>query len=64
VAVIGASGVLYAVWIIAVLLERGCHLELVVTDFGWRKSFYLPRAVPDESYQIELVYINLGRSDA
>jgi len=36
VAVTGASGALYAVRTIAALLERGCHLELVVTDFGRR----------------------------
>jgi len=36
VAVSGASGALYAVRTIAALLEQGCHLDLVVTDFGRR----------------------------
>ena len=36
VGVTGASGALYAARTIAALLERGCHLELVVTDFGRR----------------------------
>jgi 4-hydroxy-3-polyprenylbenzoate decarboxylase len=36
VAVTGASGAVYASRTIAALLERGCHLELVFTDFGRR----------------------------
>jgi 4-hydroxy-3-polyprenylbenzoate decarboxylase len=36
VAVTGASGALYAVRTMAALLERGCHLELVVSDYGRR----------------------------
>ena len=36
VAVTGASGALYAVRTIAALLEQGCHLELVFSDFGRR----------------------------
>jgi 4-hydroxy-3-polyprenylbenzoate decarboxylase len=36
VAVTGASGALYAVRTIAALLERDCHLELVVSDYGRR----------------------------
>lgn len=36
VGVTGASGAIYAVRTIAALLERGCHLEIVVTDFGRR----------------------------
>ena len=36
VAVTGASGAVYAVRTIAALLERGCHLEVVFTDFGRR----------------------------
>lgn len=36
VGVTGASGALYATRTIAALLERGCHLELVFTDFGRR----------------------------
>lgn len=36
VGVTGASGALYAVRTIAALLERGCHLELVVSDYGRR----------------------------
>jgi len=36
VGVTGASGALYAVRTIAALLERGCHLELVFSDFGRR----------------------------
>jgi flavin prenyltransferase len=36
VAVTGASGALYATRTIAALLERGCHLELIVSDYGRR----------------------------
>ena len=36
VGVTGASGALYAVRTIAALLERGCHLEIVFSDFGRR----------------------------
>jgi 4-hydroxy-3-polyprenylbenzoate decarboxylase len=36
VAITGASGALYAVRTIAALLERRCHLELVVSDYGKR----------------------------
>jgi flavin prenyltransferase len=36
VAITGASGALYAVRTMAALLERGCHLELVVSEYGRR----------------------------
>jgi 4-hydroxy-3-polyprenylbenzoate decarboxylase len=36
VAVTGASGALYAVRTVAALLELGCELDLVVSDFGRR----------------------------
>ncbi len=36
VAITGASGALYATRTIAALLERGCHLELIVTEYGRR----------------------------
>ncbi|HSC27058.1 MAG TPA: UbiX family flavin prenyltransferase, partial [Vicinamibacterales bacterium] len=36
VAITGASGAIYATRTLAALLERGCHLELVVSDFGRR----------------------------
>ncbi len=36
VAVTGASGALYATRTLAALLERGCHVELVVSDYGRR----------------------------
>jgi 4-hydroxy-3-polyprenylbenzoate decarboxylase len=36
VGVTGASGALYAVRTIAALLERGCRLEIVFSDFGRR----------------------------
>lgn len=36
VAITGASGAIYATRTMAALLERGCHLELVVTDYGRR----------------------------
>jgi 4-hydroxy-3-polyprenylbenzoate decarboxylase len=36
VAITGASGALYAVRTMAALLERGCRLELVVSDYGRR----------------------------
>ena len=35
-AVTGASGAIYATRTIAALLERGCHLELVISDYGRR----------------------------
>jgi 4-hydroxy-3-polyprenylbenzoate decarboxylase len=35
-AMTGASGALYAVRTMAALLERGCHIELVVSDYGRR----------------------------
>ena len=36
VAITGASGALYATRTVAALLERGCHVELVVSDYGRR----------------------------
>src|SRR3982751_2794780 len=36
VAITGASGALYAVRTLAALLERDCHIELVVSDYGRR----------------------------
>ena len=36
VAVTGASGAIYATRTIAALLERGCQLELVISDYGRR----------------------------
>jgi flavin prenyltransferase len=36
VAVTGASGAIYATRTMAALLERGCHLELIVSDYGRR----------------------------
>lgn len=36
VAVTGASGAIYAVRTMAALLERGCHLELIVSEYGRR----------------------------
>jgi len=36
VAVTGASGAIYATRTMAALLERGCHLELVISDYGRR----------------------------
>ena len=35
-AITGASGALYAARTMAALLERGCHLEVVVSDYGRR----------------------------
>src|SRR3954469_19954442 len=35
-AITGASGALYATRTMAALLERGCHLELVISDYGRR----------------------------
>ncbi|HEY8548860.1 MAG TPA: UbiX family flavin prenyltransferase [Vicinamibacterales bacterium] len=35
-AITGASGALYAVRTLAALLERGCHIDLVVSDYGRR----------------------------
>jgi 4-hydroxy-3-polyprenylbenzoate decarboxylase len=36
VAVTGASGAVYATRTMAALLERGCHLEVVISDYGRR----------------------------
>jgi 4-hydroxy-3-polyprenylbenzoate decarboxylase len=36
IAITGASGAIYATRTMAALLERGCHLELVVSDYGRR----------------------------
>ena len=36
VAITGASGAVYAVRSLAALLERGCHVELVISDYGRR----------------------------
>src|SRR3954453_16044778 len=36
VAITGASGALYAMRTLAALLERECHLEVVVSDYGGR----------------------------
>lgn len=36
VAITGASGAIYATRTMAALLERGCHVELVVSDYGRR----------------------------
>jgi len=35
-AITGASGAIYAMRTMAALLERGCHLELVISDYGRR----------------------------
>ena len=36
VAITGASGAIYATRTVAALLERGCHIELVASDYGRR----------------------------
>jgi 4-hydroxy-3-polyprenylbenzoate decarboxylase len=36
VAITGASGAVYATRTMAALLERGCHLELVISEYGRR----------------------------
>ena len=36
VAITGASGALYATRTLAALLERGCHVELIVSEYGRR----------------------------
>ena len=36
VAITGASGAIYAARTVAALLERGCHLELIVSEYGRR----------------------------
>jgi 4-hydroxy-3-polyprenylbenzoate decarboxylase len=36
VAITGASGAIYAMRTLAALLERGCHLELVISEYGRR----------------------------
>lgn len=35
-AITGASGAIYATRTVAALLERGCHLELIVSEYGRR----------------------------
>jgi flavin prenyltransferase len=36
IAITGASGAVYATRTMAALLERGCHLEVIVSDYGRR----------------------------
>jgi len=36
VAITGASGAIYAMRTMAALLERNCHLEVVISDYGKR----------------------------
>src|SRR6187402_220762 len=36
IAITGASGALYAMRTMAALLERECHLEVVISDYGRR----------------------------
>src|SRR4051812_10513160 len=36
IAITGASGAVYATRTMAALLERGCHLEVIVSDYGKR----------------------------
>jgi 4-hydroxy-3-polyprenylbenzoate decarboxylase len=36
IAITGASGAIYATRTMAALLERGCHLELVISEYGRR----------------------------
>jgi flavin prenyltransferase len=36
IAITGASGAVYATRTMAALLERGCHLELIISDYGRR----------------------------
>ena len=36
IAITGASGALYATRTVAALLERGVHVELIVSDYGRR----------------------------
>src|ERR687898_1756716 len=36
IAITGASGAIYATRTMAALMERGCHLELIVSDYGRR----------------------------
>src|SRR5687767_15281487 len=36
VAITGASGAIYATRTLAALLERGCHVDLVISDYGRR----------------------------
>ena len=36
IAITGASGAIYAVRTMAALLEKGCHLEVVVSEYGRR----------------------------
>ncbi len=36
IAITGASGAIFATRTLAALLERGCHIELVVSDYGRR----------------------------
>ncbi|HVQ41587.1 MAG TPA: flavoprotein, partial [Vicinamibacterales bacterium] len=45
VGVTGASGAIYAARTIAALLEQGCHLELVFSDYG--KRLLLDELGPD-----------------
>jgi flavin prenyltransferase len=53
VAITGASGALYAARTVAALLDRGCHVDLAVSDYGRRllRDELGPEAAPDRLLQ-------------
>jgi 4-hydroxy-3-polyprenylbenzoate decarboxylase len=52
IAITGASGALYATRTMAALLERGCHLEVIISDYGKRllRDELGDKAVPDKLF--------------
>ena len=60
VAVTGASGAIYAVRTIAALLELGCHLEIVFSDYG--KRLLMDELGPDAKVErlIEIMRARYG----
>lgn len=52
IAITGASGALYATRTMAALLERGCHLEVIISDYGKRllRDELGDKVVPDKLF--------------
>ena len=52
IAITGASGALYATRTMAALLERECHLEVIISDYGKRllRDELGDKAVPDKLF--------------
>jgi 4-hydroxy-3-polyprenylbenzoate decarboxylase len=61
-AVTGASGALYAVRTLAALMEQGCHVDLVISDYGRRllRDELGEAAVPDRLREFVLARYGPG----